>query len=457
MMTDFEYTNIHEVILNTVYSGGAYKFLKEKSLIKPIVVVNLCDWENSISAEFMYKNDTKLVMFSSLEEMFEKIKPAAISINHLIWTKDLPQLIDKIVQLSAHILLTIYVHDYFMLCPTVNLLNSKDRFCNLPDSAECDKCLQEYLVSENTIKFSRETVAQYKEMHDFSIMNWHSCWSILFRLAQKIIVPSASTAELFNRAYSSLFKNKVIIIPHVVENLDLIQKKEITNSSCLKLGIIGELVKHKGSVELINLIRMISQSKMDISVIVFGEVDSLEFRDTCYLTVTGLFDSSDLPGMLNKVELDAFLLLSICPETFSYTAHEMMATNLPVICFNLGAQAEFISKYEHGIVLNSLDSEVLFEHIKVMYHKYVENNNIILKNDYAHQGKVLLDNIAKLEMINRELIAQTNGLENKIAHLDATVSILNQELLSIYRSNSWRITAPLRKLILMLKLLKASL
>lgn len=56
--------------------------------------------------------------------------------------------------------------------------------------------------------------------------------------------------------------------------------------------------------------------------------------------VHGSYEWRDLPGLVARYGISAWLIPSVWPETFSFTTHEAIATGLPVFCFDLGAQAD---------------------------------------------------------------------------------------------------------------------
>ena len=64
---------------------------------------------------------------------------------------------------------------------------------------------------------------------------------------------------------------------------------------------------------------------------------------------------------------------SIIPETFGYTLSEAMSLNIPIVCYDLGAQANRVSKYKHGrvIKLNSSSKDVI-ENIECLLNKTKE-------------------------------------------------------------------------------------
>ena len=58
----------------------------------------------------------------------------------------------------------------------------------------------------------------------------------------------------------------------------------------------------------------------------------------------------------DKYKIDLILIPSIWAETFSYTTSEAIAMNVPVACFNLGGQADQVSVYPKGLILELSDS-----------------------------------------------------------------------------------------------------
>ena len=74
------------------------------------------------------------------------------------------------------------------------------------------------------------------------------------------------------------------------------------------------------------------------------------------MVVTGEYKRENLPDILEKKQIDLVFIPSICAETFSYTTSEAIAMNVPVACFNLGGQADQVSVYPKGFLLELSDS-----------------------------------------------------------------------------------------------------
>ena len=60
-----------------------------------------------------------------------------------------------------------------------------------------------------------------------------------------------------------------------------------------------------------------------------------------------------------------------------------MSMGLPVACFNLGAQAEYVKEYKSGLIINEIDAEMALNKILAFVKKHQqsssENKNLLQK------------------------------------------------------------------------------
>ena len=103
------------------------------------------------------------------------------------------------------------------------------------------------------------------------------------------------------------------------------------------------LIRQKGQEFLKDLVKEIEKRDLDIQVVLIGEIS--EHIKSKHFEVTGRYQREELPELVQKYEIDIFIIPSVCPETFSYTTQEIMMMNMPLMVFDLGAPAERVKEY----------------------------------------------------------------------------------------------------------------
>ena len=70
-----------------------------------------------------------------------------------------------------------------------------------------------------------------------------------------------------------------------------------------------------------------------------------------HVPLHGAYVIEDIPMLAARYGITHWLIPSVWPETFSYTVHECLATGLPTLAFDLGAQGDAVRAAANGIVL----------------------------------------------------------------------------------------------------------
>jgi glycosyltransferase involved in cell wall biosynthesis len=65
----------------------------------------------------------------------------------------------------------------------------------------------------------------------------------------------------------------------------------------------------------------------------------------------GAYVIEDIPMLAARYGVTHWLIPSVWPETFSYTVHECLATGLPTLAFDLGAQGDAVRAAANGVAL----------------------------------------------------------------------------------------------------------
>ncbi len=287
--------------------------------------------------DFIFKKKFKTLIINSLLSFYNNEKFIPFLANY----KKKNQCINFIVM----------IHDYYSVCPRFNLIaNNWD--CRL----ECEKHKCRFYY--------------FAEKFMGNVFQWRNLWIELLSISDEIRCFSKSSKEIIKKAYPSLLDEKITVVPH---NMDYCKFKPIENIEKLPfhLGIVGNVSTiSKGKLIVQELLQRIPDS-IPISIIgvTRKQIGNINRKNTHYL---GKYKHADLQRIVEDETISMEIFPSIWSETFSYLVSEHIAMTVPVICFNMGAQAEKVRAYGKGIVVNDVD-----EMVKVILDKYEELNHDI--------------------------------------------------------------------------------
>ncbi|MEW6560999.1 MAG: glycosyltransferase family 4 protein [Pseudomonadota bacterium] len=248
--------------------------------------------------------------------------------------------------------LTLAVHDFNMLCPSHFLLNSSGKFCDVPATHVCASCLP----------LNQEGFVNFFPARDIRL--WRSNWRKVIDEADELVFFSHSTKQLFLKAYPDVERGRLHVRPHAMDYFR-VQPLHISSSSKLHIGVVGNIGRHKGSQVIAQLANTIKEQGCEARITIFGLIDEPVSKEV--VTITGRYSHEELPNLIAKSGVNLMLLPSIVPETFSYVIHELIQMELPIVCFNLGAQADALRDYTLGRVIPPLDAGELLDALLVAH------------------------------------------------------------------------------------------
>lgn len=237
----------------------------------------------------------------------------------------------------------ITVHDYFYICPRINLLTSNGIFCNLPEEGLCEECLADYEIT-----LERDSRKLFEEHFDKSIKKWRDFYGKVLSKANRVIFPSRCALGYYSRIFR--FDNF-----HLYSHPDeIISKIRRSNSSDkFKIAIIGAIGFHKGYNLLLKLIEYSEKKELPFEYIVFGyTVDDNRLRTFSNVTITGPYKSEEeLSSFIRIYKPDVALFLHIWPETYCYTVSEALRNGVYPVAIDLGAPGERLGELGIGTLL----------------------------------------------------------------------------------------------------------
>ena len=288
--------------------------------------------------------------YDYLLEMAGRLEIKEIIYNDAVTFAHPEELLQLIMALKNryHLRLTLLVHDYFMVCPSPHLLDDAGKFCGIPEIGRCETCLVNNKQDFSLLSQSR------------NIVQWRSLWGNVIKLADEVRLFSNDSLRLLQKAYPDFDPARATVKPHKVEYFKH-GPLQPTYTAALRIGVVGLIGVPKGAKIIQALAGEIKTRKLDIQIVVIGTIEVP--CEQSVIRETGPYQHDKLPALIESSGVNIMLFPSICPETFSYVVQELIALDLPVACYPIGAPAERISNYAKGLILEEMTASATLDNL----------------------------------------------------------------------------------------------
>lgn len=247
---------------------------------------------------------------------------------------ELPALLCSLAD-SEKATLEMLFHDYLPISPSYNLLDSSGTYRGIPDANDTDPAHQ----------------PRFGEGQPATLLDWRRAWGKAVQRSDSITVFSKSSRDIVLTVWPDA-RHKIKISPHDRPiNMPPLEPPENDGINRPALGILGSIGDVKGAGFVSKLAWHIHREQLGFNLVVIGEFDR-SFSLPSEVTITGRYDVADVANITRRHRVAAWLMPSICPETFSFTTHEMLATGLPVFAFDVGAQGEAVAAAPNGVIVD---------------------------------------------------------------------------------------------------------
>jgi glycosyltransferase involved in cell wall biosynthesis len=267
---------------------------------------------------------------SELLRLLRCTKPVAVELHHLL-NHD-PSMFEIIRALEVPY--DVHIHDFAWFCPRIALIGRGNRYCGEPAPAVCEKCVAK-LGS-----FLHE---------DIRVTALLARSRTILSGARQVIAPSKDAADRMERHFPGI---STIVIPHEDDD-DLDEPPPISRvDGMVRVCIAGAIGLHKGFHVLLACARDAKKRGLDLTFVVAGTtIDDQRLIDTGRVFVTGPYQPDEAVALIRTQNAAMALLPSIWPETWCLGLTELWRAGLRVAAFDIGAQAERISRTGRGFLL----------------------------------------------------------------------------------------------------------
>jgi glycosyltransferase involved in cell wall biosynthesis len=233
------------------------------------------------------------------------------------------------------------VHDMYLPCPTVYLINADGAYCNATtDPGVCSRCL-----------------AKFDAWKDIDIVRWRDRSAAFLRGARYVFAPSQWAADTLAKYFPGV---DLTIAPPWPEGRDRAFAGAVTNGfdlpndMCRHIGVLGAIGPEKGARHVEALAQRIRERNLPLRIIVVGYLDR-EHRGQSQdkvLTIHGPYAGAEVGPLLDHYRIVVALFPTLWPETFGYTLSEAWEAGRPVLVPPTGALRERVEATGAGWIMS---------------------------------------------------------------------------------------------------------
>jgi glycosyltransferase involved in cell wall biosynthesis len=297
---------------------------------------------------------------------------------------------------------------------------------------------------------------------------------IVLELSQKVLTNSEEIAKYFYPAENL----KVEVIYPISLDFKSSQLTKVSSKS-LRLGVVGTISENKGQVFAVEALRLLIEKGFDVTLEIYGDGDPA-YRQI----LTDLIAAYDLEA---RIKLHGFvsdrskiysnidvLLVTSKFEAFGRTVIEGMVNSIPVLISDTAAMAKRYSEMKICLDFESQNPNSLSKQIeklvsdKDLWSKMTQNASKFVAKESSIEkssrlNKVLIQAVQSYEQQEQDSDVQTilfeiyrltedhsrltedhSRLTEDHSRLTEDHSRLTEEIATIYSSEFWRATKPIR-------------
>ncbi len=356
---------------NTLSGGSTYAnkdFISQQNRSESLIInIRTASRRETYQLEFHFRDSVDSLKFDSLhgiKTILELFRIDEVLIHQLFGYLKLEQLLPMLIAVREKkgFKMTMDIRDFFVLCPTVQLLNHEKHFCNASlDMDVCSGCMRKL----GTLDPSFSNVTQ-----------WRAMWGKFLSALDQINVYSDFTRQLLLKVYKEEIKTHKLIVGEIpIEYIRRIKRRKKDRGEVINIGVIGNIGVHKGVILLNEMADIVGAGlrPAQIEFFIFGKLDVR--YDHQLFNKVGEYKREQLADLIEEHNIDIIFIASIWGETFCRTAQESILMELPTACFNLGAPAERVKRYEKGLLIDQIDADYALSQI-IEFVEMTRNNGL---------------------------------------------------------------------------------
>lgn len=229
-----------------------------------------------------------------------------------------------LLALGAGQQIVVQVHDYLPVSPSYALVGEGGLWRGLPRPGTTDRAHMQRRPDGRLV----------------DLAEWQAEWGALIAAAARIEIFSEASGEIIAGIWPEA-RDRLVLRPHRML-ADVPRLAPPPAGARPVIGVLGNIGPHKGAAVLADLSRRLARDG-EADLVLIGNLDPA-YRLARPARIHGSYRLAEIPALAARYGITCWLMPAVWPETFSFATHEVLATGLPVYCFDLGAQGEAVRR-----------------------------------------------------------------------------------------------------------------
>lgn len=310
---------------------------------------------NSFSLTNVYLELNNVQTETLFKEILEKIKPDIVHF-HLLLDFSM-EFISIAKKFGSKVVITI--HDYWFICPKIQLIDSNNQVCNdFKNGEKCYNCIMSSYGKEEegfrkiAKKTYKKIVSKNKREHFLS----------RFKKSKKVLAEADLVIGVSNfvskmiKEFSADTNIKTLHIGTITAEDDFYKVDNDSNDLLneISFAFLGNFNYFKGAEVILNALEDLGEKNEKMKFSIYGRV-SKEYYDKVinhnFIKYKGEYNYSNLPDIMNNI--DVLVVPPIWYDNAPQVVMEALAANIPVIGSDIGGIPDFVKDGVNGYLFKA--------------------------------------------------------------------------------------------------------
>jgi glycosyltransferase involved in cell wall biosynthesis len=231
------------------------------------------------------------------------------------------------------------LHDYFLYCPRITMMDWRNEDCGGPEQHKCERCIGALDQVDLLRRGARKVAVPLPRIPSSSVTRRNEVIGGFFAGAARILPVAGRVEELYRRVYPSA----EYTVSHIGSESALAPRPPKAPSDRLRLTALGTLSKYKGAEVLADLARRLPRDR--VSIRFFGRVDEERWgrlAESAGVELRGPYRPEQLPGILQETDLG--VMVPVWEDNAPQVVMEFLNSGTPVLATRMGGIPDFVDE-----------------------------------------------------------------------------------------------------------------